>query len=105
MFCINILTSLFLDRRLAVILLVHALHHHHRVGIVIQIKKVVTTIVTAIERVTEIVTEIVTVTVTVTIETIGTTGTTDVRILVKNPMIVIGIVVKLKQKKCFFKLL
>lgn len=57
-----------------------------------------TTIVTAIEIVTEIVIEIVTVTVTVTIETIGTTGTTDVRILVKNPMIVIGIVVKLKQK-------
>lgn len=42
-------------------------------------------------------------TVTVTIETVGitgtteTTGTTDVRILVKNPMIVIGIVVKFKK--------
>lgn len=77
-----------LDRRLAVIHLAHALHHHHQVGIVIQIKKAVTTIGT----------------VTVTIETIGitettgTTGTTDVRILVKNPMIVIGIVVKLNQK-------
>lgn len=76
---------MLLDRHLAVILHVHVLHHHHRVGIVIQIKIIVTTI------------EIITVTIE-TIETIGTTGTTDVRILVKNPMIEIGIVVKLKHK-------
>ena len=72
-----------LDRHLDVILLGHALHHHHRVGIVIQIKIIETIIVTII------------VTIGI-VETIETTKAIDVRILVKNPMNEIGIVVKLK---------